>query len=302
MVRPLYLIVGGTGYFGARLAEALSANIDLVLTYRTASPARAAWLERRGFTAVRFNSAADSTLPGDEFDCVINLAMPSSAEATRDAAGGRRRALATAQACLDLIETGRAKRVIHISTFHVYGDPGRPRYDEHDLPAPMYPYGKIHLDIEQRLQAHPGAEQIVIARATNLVGAPAHADLGDQTKLLFLDVCRQAAQGAVHLSNDGQSYRDFLPFDDAIAAVRLLLSPSVPAGIYNLGCGKAQRLDAIARTIAEASPRDVSITYGNETDAFRLPFAVSTARLQHIGWMPQSHLTIEAKRCIDFFS
>ena len=295
-----YLIVGGAGYFGARLAEALMAEAKVTITQRSISPVRSTWIKRTGLQAIAFDSAKCSQLPDvGSFDSIINLAMPGAAEAARDPEAGRTRALTTANACLRLLNEGRAARMVHFSTFHVYGGANRNRYEENDVPAPVLSYGHLHLEIEDMVLGH---EQVVAVRPSNMVGAPAHSDLGDQVKLLFLDLCRQAASGAMKLDNDGLSYRDFLPFDDAIAAVRLLLTTKMGEHrLFNLARGETVRLDAAAQLIRQVAGDAPAIEFGTGQDAFRRPFTVSIERLKKLGWEPRASLSDEAARIVKFF-
>jgi nucleoside-diphosphate-sugar epimerase len=249
-----------------------------------------------------FDSARQTTLPvTGYYDAVINLAMPSAAAAARDPEGEMRLAIATVQACLKLLDLGSTVRILHCSSFHVYGATQHTHYAETDIPAPTHPYGHIHLACERLLLTHP---QTLVLRPTNIVAAPAHADLGDQAKLVFLDLCRQAAAGTMCLHNDGLSFRDFLPFDDALAAIRCLLNADLTGNrLFHLAWGQAQRLDAIAQLIQTAAPRQpVKLTVGTGQDAFRQAFNVDIERLAALGWKPQASLALEARRIIEFFA
>ena len=295
------LIVGGAGYFGARLATALKSEHSVTVTQRSTSAARTEWVERTGLQTCRYDSAENETLPtSDEFDAIINLAMPGAAEAGRDPEAAKTRASRTVQACIRLLEEGRAQRLIHFSTFHVYGGGGRGDFDESDAPAPIHPYGETHLLCEQLLKDN---DKCVVLRPSNMVGAPAHADLGDQSKLLFIDLCQQAAHGSMKLHNDGLSYRNFLPFGDAISAVRLLLEAKMQeTRLFNLASGAAMRLDAVSELIRSAAPQPPVVEFGTGKDAFREPFTVNVERLSAMGWQPQASLFDEAVEIIRFFA
>lgn len=288
------LIVGGAGYFGARLAEALAVEHEVTVTQRSLSPVREAWTKRVGLCSVAFDSAVNQTLSVDgEFDAIINLAMPGAAEAGRDAPGAMESALTTARACVRLLDEGRAARLLHFSTFHVYGAGGRAVFDENNVPAPVHPYGETHLACERVFE---NDERVFVLRPTNMVGVPAHA------KLLFVDLCRQAAAGVMKLHNHGLSYRDFLPFSDAIEAVKLLLVAKQKAlRLFNLASGEALRLDAVATMIRQAAGTMPTIELGAGQDAFRAPFRVTNARLRALGWSPRAALFDEAQALVKFF-
>lgn len=304
MAEGRLLLVGGSGYFGARLAEALADERDVAVTVRSDTPARAEWLAERGIASFAYDSSRDAALPGGNFAAIVNLAMPGARAAGQDADGAMAQGLATAEACLAALGEGRAERLVHFSTFHVYGGKVGTRYSEDMVPAPRHPYGQAHRAVEERLLASDAAERIAILRPTNMVGAPAHQDLGEQAGLIFIDLCRQVAEGgAMELRNDGQSYRDILPFGDAIAAVELLLRAEKGwANLFNLGAGHAITMQALAESIAAAAPRPVPIAYGDGTDAFREPFTVDISRLGALGWAPTAGIADEARRTIAAFA
>ncbi|MBK8742591.1 MAG: NAD(P)-dependent oxidoreductase [Betaproteobacteria bacterium] len=124
--RPPVLIVGGAGYFGARLAEELSIDHSVTITQRSRSAERDAWVSRRGLRSVAFDSARSDTIIVDgQFDAIVNLAMSSAAQAAGDLAAVRGDALEAVDACMRLLDEGRARRLLHFSTFHVYGNGNR---------------------------------------------------------------------------------------------------------------------------------------------------------------------------------
>lgn len=304
MVRPAALIVGGAGYFGARLAEALTGTHDVTVTYRSVSQVRQDWLDRAGVIALTYDSARQEGFATDAgFDLVINLAMPGAREGQVDPAGALDRALITARAVAGLRAEGRAGRIVHFSTFHVYGNAGAPVYQEDSIAEPKHPYGVTHLAVERYFADNPYAADIAILRPTNMVGAPAHFDLGDQAGLIFLDLCRQVAKtGRMVLRNDGFSYRDVLAFSDAISAVRLLAETAdLGPRVFNLAAGTAVTLKAIAEGIAARLPDDVAIDYGDGTDQYRSGFHVDISRLTALGWAPRHSFHDEAARTVAAF-
>jgi nucleoside-diphosphate-sugar epimerase len=302
------LIVGGAGYLGSRLAAELTEFDEVVVTYRTDVPERSAWLATQPrLRAVKFNSKRSCTLPvTGEFGAVINLGLPGAAEAALDPIGSRDAALHATAACRDLVFQGRAQRVIHVSTIHVFGGTWRPRYAESDRASATHAYGENHAACEQLL-AMSAPKDTAVLRLTNVIGTPVHRQLGQQSHLVFLDLCRQAAtEDTLTLKNDGQSYRDFVPFGDFTAAVRVALAlTNVGAKPMHVASGNPLRLDRLAELIrARASTvlqRNPSITYGDGTDNFREPFVVETTTLQSHGWRPSAALESEIDATLRWF-
>lgn len=297
------LIPGGAGYLGARLAEALSDEYEIYVTYRNLSPLRERWLKNApGISAVRFDAGSQEEIPFEvPFDAVINLAMPGAEEAQKDPEGSQRQALRMANNLASLSAKGLSRRLIHFSTFHVYGPDERREFVETDEPRPQHPYARNHLMCE-RLLEDAGLDALFLVRPTNIVAAPAHGDLGPQSKLLFLSLCRQMAEtGSIRLDNDGLSYRDFVTFDDLLSAVRLLLScPAAPFRVMNVSAGSACRLNEFAELIRRVAASG-EVAFGKGTDAWRHPFVVCNQRMRNLGWDPQLDLTGEIGKTLEFF-
>ncbi len=306
MAEPVYLLIGGAGYFGARLAEDLAQRGRVIITGRRRSPARDRWLachaERIRWQP--YNAAEMSRLPSEtDYAAVFNLATPSAAEAAAQPEAARQQALATVEQALHLVTAGRARRLMHFSTFHVYGAPSpeapRTWYGEDDPPTPTHPYGHIHAACEARL-SEAALPCVLVVRPTNLVGRPAHADLGPQQRLIFLDLCRQAVhQRTLTLLTDGLAYRDFLPIPAALAAIRHLLdAPSWPQQCH-LAAGRTMTLRTLAERIQQVAARqyhwEVALTTGDRTDAFRVPFHVDTTTLHRLGWSPPGETALDAE-------
>ncbi len=314
MAERAFLVIGGAGYIGARLAERLAQYGSVTVTGRRRSPERDRWLAAGGgrLRWATYVADADQLPNGTPYEAVFNLATPGAAEAAAQPEVAREQALATVEAALGLLTTGKARRLIHFSTFHVYGTPSpeAPRlwYGEDDPPTPTHPYGSIHAACEARL-TEPGVPGVVIVRPTNLVGRPAHGDLGPQWRLIVLDLCRQTVeQRALTLVTDGLAYRDFLPMTSALDAVERLLTAPQPPLRCQLAQGRAMALLDLARRIQHIAQQQfgwtVRLTTGDRTDAFRHPFEVETSRLQALGWqpLPETALDAEIAATLDHFA
>lgn len=310
--RRRVLIAGGLGYVGSRLASALSSEALVIVTSRMLSAEREAWLkEHSHITRVEFDSGSQDQLPVEGgVDCIVNLATPSASEATRDESAALELGLRTVRACLELAKRSRAD-LIHFSTFHVYGAHKRERFSEDDPASPTNAYGRVHERCEQAAFGVVLDGPAWIVRPTNIVGAPAHADLGPQSSLIFLDLCQQAAKDhRLSLRTNGRAYRDFVSMSDAIRAVEILLNheksgPTRSGRVLNLSSGKAMRLDELARSIQHESGKaigaEVSAEFGDGIDFFSEPFEVANERLRATGWEPHGSIKGDIRDTIGFF-
>jgi nucleoside-diphosphate-sugar epimerase len=258
---------------------------------------------------IPFNSATDDDIPGNIFyDAIINLAMPGTAESAGDPEGSLTQSCRISSLLDRMAQRNRFRRLIHFSTFHVYGGPARSFYSEEDETCGYNSYARNHLSCEKGLLETSRIRELFVLRPTNIVAAPAHPGLGQQSGLIFLDLCRQAARTrSIVLRNDGLSYRDFVPFTDALSAIRLLLSiPLTGHRIMNLSAGNSQplsiaveRIRVLAQEVLGYTPKAV---FGSSSDAWRLPFTVSNRSLIDAGWSPEGDLTPEITRILTFFA
>ncbi len=305
MAERAFLVIGGAGYVGARLAERLARTGATTVTGRRRSPERDRWLATGGgrIQWATYAAPADKLPAESRYEAVFNLATPSAAEAAAQPEVARQQALATVEAALGLLASGKARRLIHFSTFHVYGAPApeapRRRYGEDDAPTPTHPYGIIHAACEARL-AEAGLPGIVIVRPTNFIGAPAHGDLGPQWRLIFLDLCRQAVERrALTLLTDGLAYRDFLPLTSGLEALERLLAAAQPPPRCHLAMGCAKSLRDLAQRIQRVARQrlgwTVTLAVGDRADAFRRPFEVEIDRLRALGWQPPAEAALDAE-------
>jgi nucleoside-diphosphate-sugar epimerase len=308
------LILGGLGYLGARLAAELAREHEVVVTARSLSPVRQAWLDRFNgrVRAVPFDSARDRmpSIDGD-FRCVINLASPGAGEAREHPERARIAAITSLQAAMALADVGRAGALLHFSSFHVYGSQVPPELPDDAPPRPSHPYGEMHAASEAVLRADGPAAPWCIVRPTNVLGAPAHSELGPQAGLIFFDLCKQALhQPQVTLRSNGEAYRDFVPMTSALDAVSMLLRlldrGEATGRTVNLASGSSVLLSDLAHRIAviasERRGRPIAVEFGNGLDPFRMPFRVQAGFLERHGWSCATDVGDEITQILAFFA
>lgn len=300
--KPKILLIGGLGYLGSRLALHFSEQWDVSVLTRTMTPTREAWLRSLSHPIHVFKPSSPM-----RFDVVVHLASPSAADCAKDPLTAQRQVEQTLGMCVAALRAGSVQRLIHFSSFHVYGTPPRPVYREMDVPTPSHPYGEVHLAGETILKDYVGSRPVFILRVTNGVGAPAHSDLGAQSGLLYLDCLKQiATTGKVVMKNDGTACRDFVSIVDIVRAVELLARASSPTGdILNVSHGTSVTLKKfvteIAKCVAFETGRTPLVEWGNAKDPFSDPFEVNHQRLVGWGWNPRRDLYEEVISAYRFF-
>lgn len=304
MPKSNILIIGGLGYLGSRLTRELSQTHNVSISTRSLSPIRKRWLESLPNKVSLFDLNA---LSFSKFDAVLHLAVPSAAECAKDVEAAKESVLLNLQRCEQAMRAGHIGKLIHFSTFHVYGGTPRPVYRESDSIAPSHAYGEVHAFAEKFLETLSAKHPVFIVRLTNAIGSPEHSDLGSQAGLFFLDCLKQAASsGTIRLKNDGNARRDFVPMSDVSRAVRLFLSSDGRHGdTVNLSSGVAISLNdflsGIAREIHAVQGENPKIEWGSAKDPFDIAFEVNHDRLVGWGWSPVGNVYEEVAQSYQFF-
>jgi len=170
---------------------------------------------------------------------------------------------------LDVIRRSLPRcKVIFSSSAATYGNPVLDACNEVDPCLPISPYGESKLMIDMMLESYRQAYNLnyVSFRYFNACGADPKGRHGQEpgaTHLIakLLEATRDDGQFRVYGDNyptaDGTCIRDYVHVADIAQAHVLALSPTVPAGIYNLGSNSGTSVKQVmerARTIVGKMP------------------------------------------------
>jgi UDP-glucose 4-epimerase len=192
-------------------------------------------------------------------ECVVHLAGEDEVFAARDPAAALGNTVMATERLVDAVVATGVKRLVYMSTVHVYGEQMREgatlTEDMRPEPRGAYPVSRLASEhLVAALAAH-GAD-VVVLRLTNSVGAPEHPAV-DRWTLVANDLCRQGAlTGRLVLRSSGVQWRDFVPLQDVHAAVvAACRSDSLPPGRYNLGSGEPMTVRGLAELVQDAFER-----------------------------------------------
>jgi UDP-glucose 4-epimerase len=243
-----------------------------------------------------------STVDGDELiercrgaDAIVHLAGENEVVAQRDPAGALRSTVTASMRVADAAREAGVRRVVYLSTVHVYGARMAPgaTLTEDMRPEPRSGYAVARLASEHVIAGvAAGAYGVVILRLTNSVGAPRDPCV-DRWSLVTNDLARQGAlTGRLTLRSTGVQWRDFVSLADVCAAITAACGTAdaaLAAGTYNLGSGTPRTVldvvgliqDAFERRTGARPPLDAPAPPPeNERDA---PYHVSVQRLTDRG-------------------
>jgi UDP-glucose 4-epimerase len=248
------LITGGIGYVGGRVAQYLSLSPDIEISIGTRSrQPTSSWLPKVKLAAMDWQSQKCLISACEGINTLVHLAGMNAADCMRDPiAAFEVNALNTAR----LIEAAKltgVKRVIYLSTAHVYSSNLAGKIDESNLTKNLHPYATSHRAAEDLVLAgaSDGIVSIVL-RLSNAFGMPASSNI-NSWDLLVNDLCRQAVTlRSMKLRSTGMQRRDFITLHDVARVVDHMINlpaNKVGDGLFNVGSGKSLRVIDIAELI-----------------------------------------------------
>jgi UDP-glucose 4-epimerase len=256
-----FLITGGFGFFGGRMACYLhGCSHRVVLGSRIQRP-YPAWLPRADVRKTIWSDEESLADACREIDVVIHAAGMDAAGCAADPDGAFEvNQHGTARLVRAACRSG-VKLFVFLSTAHVYSSPLEGVITEELIPHNPHPYAASNLAGEREVieETKNGKTRGVVVRLSNGFGVPA----SDDTKcgiLVINDLCRQAGQAVetrrMVLKTSGGQRRDFIAMTDAVETIyRLAESPVPSGGIFNLGGGWAPTIRQVAVVIQERCQR-----------------------------------------------
>ena len=305
-----FLITGGLGYLGGRLALALreqlpQARVILGVRPRKVHPR---WAETFETCEMSLGDIPMPDVLPHGIDTLVHLAALNETQCGRDPGQAMRvNAMGTHHLLEDALRAG-VGRVVYFSTFHVYGALTGERITEQTPTRSSHPYAFSHRAAEdivgyfRQYRNLPG----VVLRLSNAFGAP--ADMGvDRWTLVMNDLCRQAVEtGRLALTSSGLQHRDFIPLSDVASAVmHLAANPDIwEDGLFNLGSGRSiSILDAaghVARVFAQTfgAPPPPIVSPAPRPEETSKPVVFAIDKLLRTGFVPAGDMDAEIRDCL----
>ena len=275
--RPCVLVTGGAGYIGSHACEALARTGYLPVAYDNLS---------HGFESlVRFGPLEQGDIRDRERlmevmsrrkpTAVMHFAgLISVGESVQDPALYYDNNVNGALCLIDAARDSGISRIVFSSTAAVYGMPKEQPITEAAVKAPINPYGRTKLMIEEALQDYGPAYGVssVSLRYFNACGAHPSGQIGEmhdpETHLIPRalmavtgDIPAVDLMGQDYPTPDGTAVRDYIHVCDLadahVGALRYLEGGGATAA-FNLGTGRGysvqEILDAVGRVTGKAAP------------------------------------------------
>lgn len=300
------LVLGGTGFIGSHLCEALRAQNwsvtvgcrpqDSVANIQGILPKVS--LVRSDFTQLSLAEMTD--LIGGQ-DCVFHLVSTTTpGNSNQDAEADMRENVLPLIRLLEACRRHPAVKLVYFSSGGtVYGIPQVTPISETHPTNPICSYGIHKLTAEKYIQMYGELYQIPyrILRLANPYGERQDPQRGQGAVTAFL---WRALQGLpLEIWGDGRVVRDYVYIQDAIQATLAALAYQGPSRLFNIGNGTGVSLRELITTIEQVLDRTVAVDYqpGRRQDVPVNVLDISRA-CRELGWRPATTLEQGLRRTL----
>jgi len=301
------LVVGGAGYIGSHMVKRLGEEgVQVTTLDNLVSGHRDAVLCGdfvEGDMADR--ALLDALLASQSFDAVMHFASHIEVgESVRLPSKYYRNNVANTLTLLEAMQAAGIDKFIFSSTAAIFGTPVYTPIDERHPRAPINPYGRTKLMVEEILHdyEHAYGMRAVCLRYFNAAGADPSGRLGERhdPESHLIPLTLQAASGrraAISMfgtdydTPDGTCIRDYVHIADLCEAhwlaLQALLAGSAGAA-YNLGNGEGFSVREVIDTVRRVTGRPLVVKEEARRagDPPRLVADASAARTR-LGWKPR---------------
>ncbi len=305
-IKPI-LVIGGAGYIGSHMVQALrKANLTPIVLDNLSTGHEESVFD----TKLIRGDMADTALLNQlfakyEFSAVMHFAsFIQVGESVKDPAKYYMNNVVGTLNLLNAMVRWKVNKFIFSSTAAVYGEVRYTPIDENHPLAPINPYGHSKRMVEQMLEDYSRAYglQYAILRYFNAAGADPSGMLSEQhePETHLIPLVLQAAQdpqktitvfGRDYKTIDGTCVRDYIHVSDLCRAHLLALQAlrqGMQSCTYNLGTGQGYSVQQVIDTACEVTKRPIKVVEGERRPGDpAILIADARSAMQELSWRPE---------------
>lgn len=300
------LIAGGAGYIGSHTNKLLNASGYKTVVFDDLSMGHRKLARWGEFFKGDLGKPADLARCFGKYRISAVMHFAASAfvgESVSDPAKYYRNNVANTLNLLDAMRVAGTRRLIFSSSAATYGEPVKVPITEAHPQAPINPYGRTKLMMEQAMADYGAAYGInyVALRYFNAAGADPDGETGEmhdpETHLIPLALDAAAGRrknlkvfGGDYKTPDGTCLRDYVHVTD-LAQAHLLalkrLERGGKSGAFNLGNGKGFSVLEVIKTAEKVTGRKIAVVTAPRRAGDPAALVASSALIKReLGWKP----------------
>jgi nucleoside-diphosphate-sugar epimerase len=307
-VRMRFLVIGGAGFIGSNLVDALLSRGDSVVVLDDFSTGKRENLRTSAAATVIEGSIVDLSAvrrAAEGVDFVLHQAALASVQRSIDDPVVSN--AVNIQGTLNVLVAARdagARRVVYAASSSAYGDTEEMPKHEGMPPRPLSPYALQKWVGEQycRLFTELYGLDTVSLRYFNVFGPRQDPD-SDYSAVIPIFTTRLLQGTAPTIYGDGEQSRDFTFIDNVVDA-NLRACEGGPKGgaAVNIACGERYTLNALAHTLGELIGSDVVPRYADPRPGdVRHSMADIRRARELLGWEPRIDFRTGLERTVEWY-
>ncbi|MGI8349937.1 UDP-glucose 4-epimerase GalE [Niallia circulans] len=307
----MILVVGGAGYIGSHLVKELVEKEEVIVLDNLATGHEEAVDSRAIFVKGDLGNADDLEAIFSKYPikAVMHFAAYSLVgESVQDPYKYYENNVANTLMLLNVMLKHNVKNFIFSSTAATYGIPKEEIIVETSETAPINPYGKSKLMVEQILADFHAAYGLhyVVLRYFNAAGAHVSGEIGEnhdpETHLIPIILQQLLGEresisvfGTDYPTEDGTCIRDYIHVTDLanahIAALDALLNGTKEAETYNLGNGVGYSVKQVIEMCEKVTGTKANVILGDRRSGDPARLVASSEKIfSELGWKAERGL------------
>lgn len=294
------VVLGGNGFIGSNLVEALVAGGRAVAVYDRAEAVFAPRLPGVEYIYGEFGNIgviADVLREGDVVYHLVSTTLPatSNEDPGFDVVSNVAATINVLEECVK----ANVRKVIYISSGGtIYGVPKTVPIPEDHSTDPLCSYGISKLAIEKYLALfrHLHGLDYVVLRPSNPFGRYQNPRAAQGAVSVFMNRLLQGEP--INIWGDGSVVRDYLYVDDLVEALVLAgAEPKAIGEVFNIGSGRGLSLNELLQYLERATGLTADVRY-SAGRALDVPQVVLDIRKAEglLGWTPSTDFLDALKR------
>ena len=290
------LILGGGGFLGSHLCEALLAEGHRVRVFerpRLKRDGRARFFSQAEWVEGDFTNPVDISQTIEGCEVVFHLIWSTLPKTSNDnPIYDLESNVVSTLRLLDAVKKNKVQKFIFVSSGGtVYGIPKQIPISETHPTNPICSYGITKLAIEKylNLYQHEYGLDYCVLRVSNLFGERQQGSATQGAIAVFLD---KALKGeTIEIWGDGHVVRDYVYVGDVTRAFLKAMHYLGDSDVFNIGSGQGHSLNDLLKMIESLLGRPVRHVYG-EGRALDVPINVLDISKANrlLGWKPNTTL------------